>query len=225
MTTAVSYATRDYFQTRLMNQLTALYQITLLSSLVKHYILTSAKGSTRFPKYPDMPYHIHILNGLYPALLLLEQRFEKEKISESEELEAYLKCLVVGFTLHDINKLVDIPDLDQAVAQKLSQVCHELDVKVFFPEWQDYQNEIEFLILGTENRTASFAFSKPIREWNFFNDTLRPACHFADSIASITDFESVSDFYDRICSIRFNNRRLDEKWKLSFVEVNDNIYT
>lgn len=225
MTTVVSYATRDYFQTGLMNQFTDLYQATLLQNLVKHYVLTSAKGSTQFPEYPDMPYHIHILNGLYPALLLLEQHLKKEGISESEELKAYLKCLIVGFTLHDINKLVGIPDLDHAVEQKLREVCHELSVEAFFSEWRDYQNEIEFLILGTENRTSSFAFSKPIREWNFLNDTLRPACHFADSIASITDFESVSDFYGRICSIRFNNRRLDELRRLSFVEVDNNIYT
>lgn len=222
MASGLSVRHRAYFRSELVNRLTRQYESTLLKSLIQHHLLTTAKGSSRFPDLTDSPYHIHILNGVYPALLLLEQQLERDGRLNLPEIEPFLKCLMVGFTFHDVNKLVGIEPLEKAVDRGLEQQAELLRVADFFPEWPDYLPEIEFLALGTENRTATWAFSRQIREWHFVNETLRPICHFADSLASIDNFGSVGEFYEQVCTkIRTVGGGSD--WNLSYVEVHDNI--
>ncbi len=121
-----------------------------------------------------------------------------------------------------MNKLVAIEPLEKAVEGRLKQQAELLKVADFFPEWRDYLPEIEFLALGTENRTATWAFSRPIREWHFVNEVLRPICHFADSLASIDNFGSVGEFYEQVCA-KIRSVRGGSEWNLSYVEVHDNI--
>jgi CRISPR type I-D-associated protein Csc3/Cas10d len=222
MASSLSVHHRAYFRSELINRLTQQYESTLLKSLIQHHVLTTAKGSSRFTALADAPYYIHILNGLYPALLLLEWQSEQDRRLTLPEVEPFLRCLIVGFTFHDLNKLIGVEPLEKAVKEGLEQQSELLKVADFFPEWRDYLPEIEFLALGTENRTATWAFSRQIREWHFVNETLRPICHFADSLASIDSFGSVSEFYEQVCA-KIRNVRGGSAWNLSYVEVHDNI--
>jgi hypothetical protein len=77
MASSLSVHHRAYFRSELINRLTQQYESTLLKSLIQHHVLTTAKGSSRFTALADAPYYIHILNGLYPALLLLEWQSEQ----------------------------------------------------------------------------------------------------------------------------------------------------
>jgi hypothetical protein len=223
MASTLSVRHRAYFRSELMNRMTQQYESTLLKSLIQHHVLTTAKGSSQFADLTDSPYHIHILNGLYPALLLLEQQLERDGRLNLPEIEPFLKCLIVGFTFHDLNKLVDVEPLEKAVKERLEQQAELLNVADFLPEWRYYLPEIGFLALGAENRTGTWAFSRQIREWHFVNETLRPTSHFADSLASIDNFGSVDEFYEQVYA-KIQNVHGGSEWTLSYVEVHDNIY-
>lgn len=228
---------RGYFNSELFNTIVGEYFKNFLDEFVKHYVLVSAKGSSgqifqtgdsRFDKVVnqyDMPYHIHIVNGLLPALKLLEERFKKEGWLERKESPLFLRCFIVGFTLHDVNKLTGIDDLNESVEHSLVSLCEILKVEQFFPEWKDWVEEIEFLALGTEYRTKIYAHQKSIKEHDFFNTVLAEHCHFADSIASMEGVSSVTEFYEQLCNKQMDGRRLADLWQLSFVEVQENIFT
>lgn len=223
MSSQLTVRHRAYFRSEILNRLTEEYETTVFKSLIQYHLLKTAKGCRQFSDLTDMPYHVHILNGLYPGLLFLEQYLQSQGMFESTEVEPFLRSLIVGFTFHDLNKLVDSKSLEEALTE-LVHHAETLNVESFFPEWRDYLPEIEFFALGTENRTSTWAFSRPIREWHFLNDTLRPICHFADTVASIDDFSSVADFYERVCNSRFSqSQRLGDIWQLSYVEVHDNL--
>ena len=110
----IQFEQRAYFKTQLFNETTNKYNEIILANLIKHNKLTTAKGSSKYKKFSDMPYHIHIINGIYPALLLLEKLFEEDQV-EDPSLEKFLKAFIMGFTLHDLNKITDEDDLQKTV--------------------------------------------------------------------------------------------------------------
>ncbi len=228
---------RGYFNSALFNTIVGEYFKNFLDEFIKQYVLVSAKGSSgqlfqacssRFDKVvnqSDMPYHIHIINGLLPALKLLEERFKKEGWLEQKETPLFLRCFITGFTLHDVNKLTSIDELNESVEQSLVSLCEGLKLERFFPEWRDWIEEIKFLALGTEYRTKIYAHQKSIKEQDFFNTVLAEHCHLADSIASMDGFLNVAEFYEQLCNKQMDGRRLADLWQLSFVEVQENIFT
>jgi hypothetical protein len=233
----LTFAQRGFFKSPLFNQVSQDFLGTLLPNLVKddEFALTSAKGGTgrsftgrlaeKISQSADMPYHIHIVNGLFPALKLLEEKFTKEGWLDREEATNFLRCFVVGFTFHDINKLSEVDDLNLAVEGNIERLCEKLDVESFFSEWRDWIDEIKFLALGTEYRTRIFSLQKPIREYEFFNRVLCEHCHLADAVASIGNFENVAEFYEQLCNTRLDSAKLSTLWELSYVEVQENIFT
>ena len=228
---------RGYFNSELFNTVTEEYFKGFLDEFIKEYVLVSAKGSSgqqfqansklfdKVLNQYDMPYHIHIINGLLPALKLLEERFKKEGWLEQKEAPLLLRSFITGFTLHDINKLTGIDELNESVEQSLVSLCEGLKLERFFPEWRDWIEEIKFLALGTEHRTKVYAHQKSIKEYDFFNTVLAEHCHLADSIASTEGFSGVAEFYEQLCNKQMDGRRLADLWQLSFVEVQENIFT
>lgn len=232
---SIIFSERAYFQTTLFNSVSQSYLSTVFSSLAKEFALVSAKGSSGkwFKEnqlsetvigQTDMPYHIHILNGIFPALKLLEQQLQQRNLIEREETESFLKTLFIGFTFHDANKLIN-KELRNAINDDIEWLCEKVNVKSFFPKWREWLNEIKFLALRTENRTTAYSYEHSIREWQFVNETLGEVCHLADTFASLTEFGDVSDFYERLCKAKFNNKLIIEIWPLSFIEINDNLFT
>ena len=230
----ISFEPRGFFRSRLFNEALKSYLDTLMPSLVREYCLVSAKGGTgrgfagklaeTIYQSADMPYHIHILNGLLPALKLLEEKFTAEGWLEHKEASNIVRCFIVGFTFHDVNKLTGIEELDIAVEQRVNLLCLRLDVGSFFSEWQDWIEAIKFLALGTEYRTRIHSLQKPIREFEFFNTVLAEYCHLADSIASMGGFSDVAEFYEQLCNSRLDGQKLSNLCPLSYVEVQENIY-
>lgn len=228
---------RGYFNSALFNTIVGEYFKHFLGEFVKRYVLVSAKGSSgqlfqagdsrlsKVVNQSDMPYHIHIINGLLPALKLLEERFKKEGWLEQKEASLFLCCFITGFTLHDVNKLTGIDELNESVEQPLVTLCEEMKLERFFPEWRGWIEEIKFLALGTEYRTKIYAHQKSIKEQDFFNTVLAEHCHLADSIASIEGFFNVAAFYEQLCNKKIDGRRLADLWQISFVEVQENIFT
>ena len=225
------------FNSRLFNNITQEFLGTLLLNIVKdnEFRLRSAKGGSgrgfitpvaeKVVQSTDMPYHVHILNGLFPVLKLLEQKFTQEKWMEREEADRLLRCFVVGFTFHDINKLVNAEGLNEAVEVNIVRLCEQLDVEAFFVEWREWIEEIKFLALGTEYRTKAHSLQKSIRHYEALNTIFAEYCHLADSIASIDSTGSVVEFYEKLCRCRLDGKSLSTLWQLSYVEVQENIFS
>jgi hypothetical protein len=224
------------FRSSLFNYIAQEFLGTLLLNIVSdgEFRLRSAKGGSgrgfagklaeKISRSTDMPYHVHILNGLFPALKLLEEKFIQEKWVDRETSARLLRCFIVGFTFHDINKLIKDDSLDEAVEVNLVQLCEQLKVESFFAEWREWIEEIKFLALGTEYRTKIHSLQKPIREYEAFNTTFAEYCHLADSIASIDGAGSVAEFYEKLCRCRLDGKKLSALWQLSYVEVQENIF-
>ncbi len=231
-----TYVARAYFKTAIFNDIVREYEQSLLVTLMQKYLLCSAKGSSVFQEYTDMPYHVHILNGLYPSLLLLEeilqhdQIIEKSKGTNEQKLKDYLKCFIVGFTLHDLNKLTDRESLKEAVKKDLEEVCTELTVTNFFKNWKQYLEEIKFIIFKTEERTKSLALNLNLKDRPFFNKYFSDVCQFADALSFSRHYQNIKstrDVYNAVNRVEFKRiyENVDRVWQLSYVEINDNIYT
>ncbi len=222
----VSIEQIGYFRSRIFNELINNYNELLLSELMKNYLLLSAKGTSRFKDLPDVPYYVHILNGLYPACLLLEEHLIKEydNLEENKEIEKYIKCFIIGYTLHDINKLCNIYDLRDAVDNNLKIVCNELNLINFFPEWDNYVEEIKFIILKTEERTKNYATTLNVKNRNFLNELVEYS-QFADKIAS-QKVDDAHTFFKKINNIQFKaDKKISDFWNISYVCVDKNIHT
>ena len=159
---SIIFTKRDYFQTPLFNTISNSYLSSVFTSLVKKFSLVSAKGSSgaKFKEsqlgeairiQTDMPYHIHILNGLFPALKLFEQKLQERYLINNKEIESFVKSLFIGFTFHDINKLVG-SELREAVDIEIERLCKTIKVQSFFPEWKDWL---------TENQVLSITYREP----------------------------------------------------------------
>ena len=221
----IQFEQRAYFKTQLFNETTNKFNEIILANLIKHYKLTTAKGSSKYKDFSDMPYHIHIINGIYPALLLLEELFKKDQI-EGPSLKQYLKTFIMAFTLHDLNKITDENDLQKTVEKNLISYLEKLETDIFFPEWREYINEIKFIILKTEERTRNLANDVQIKERQFVNDYLAEASQLADKFGSIKNFDNILSFFDLVKKITFKSyKKLSDIWNLSYVGVNENIYT
>jgi hypothetical protein len=223
----------EYFDTQLFQETVQHYFDTVLAALWTDHTLTETKG--RFVVNGaekrndfDMPYPIHILNGMIPTLKIYEQYLVKKGYADNPESEIWLKVFILGFTLHDANKLVRIEaqkgktDLELALEQLHADVAN-FRVTEFFPEFEKYRNEVFFLALSTEDRTRILANEYPAGR--FARETLSPLCHLADGLASIQEVGSPVSVFESI------RRKLDKAEKdfgnlpVSYIEVRSNPYT
>ena len=118
----------------------------------KEYTLRSAKGSSveRYAHNDDQSMLTHVLNGVFPTLQIVRE--SGAALSGIEK-----KIYLIAYTLHDLDKLVNVRDLSVADANKKSEFYRYLDnwverlhFDVFCPEYDEYQEDIGYLILNTQ---------------------------------------------------------------------------
>ncbi len=232
----IQYSSTNNFQTKLFNVTVNEYFDTVFKELVGQYLLTSAKGGSGFGfedkpelqesigKYEDMPYHIHILNGMMPALKFYEKQLLNEGKIDHLDIPPLLKVLLVGFNFHDLNKLVG-KSLKEGVKDDLDRLCKKMKVGNFFEAWKDWLDEMSYVILCTEKRTSGFALEYDDLRDDYIGETIKNVSRLADVFASQANFDDVADFYQSICKINYKFDRLDEIMDLSYISISPNIYT
>lgn len=228
----------NYFETPLFQMAVQDYFDTVLGCIIAKKAMVSAKGlfivdGEQKRDYFDMPYHVHILNGLVPALFVYEQYMRQQGYANEPEAELYLKVFMLGFTFHDANKLLNTgeernrSDLEVAVAA-LDNYVHQWDVNVFFPEFEQYKSNVYYLALATENGTWATAEDYPItlRNRDEVRVTQRELCHLADGLASIQNesLESIEALYKAVSS-RVSSISKIALLQVSYVKVRPNPYT
>lgn len=199
---------------------------TLGFNLLEKTLLLPAKGGKySFSKkknrtYSDMPYWIHILNGLMSAFLLID----KDKIlNESFESNAiYAKVFITAFVFHDANKLIEGKTLEQVLREDFNELLESFEVSSFFPEYQDYIEDMKWLVLNTENGTTPHAFGEisPSLPEPLL-DILKVYMSFADGI-SAKEVHRTYDLY-KILQDLIKKKRLPEL-EIHYLEISKNIY-
>ncbi|NME70543.1 hypothetical protein [Flammeovirga aprica] len=164
---------------------------TLFPALIEQYGIREAKGYFKTDKIVydsyDMPYHIHILQGLFPSI----QVFEKSIIGLGEEsnddYEVWLKVFCLGFFLHDANKLIDGSLLHafNEIADDQDNLHEKLKITTFFAEVNDYWGDIQNVALNAENRTSVASAMREMTLPNGISNLFEKLSRFADKIASM----------------------------------------
>lgn len=118
----------------------------------KEYTLRPAKGSSveRYAHNDDQSMLTHVLNGIFPTLQIIR---ESGTTLSNVEKQIYL----IAYTLHDLDKLVNVQVLSVADGKKKSEFYGYLDdwverlhFDVFCPEYDEYREDIGYLILNTQ---------------------------------------------------------------------------
>jgi hypothetical protein len=228
----------EYFQTKLFQVAVQDYFDTVLGRLMAENTALSAKGlfvvnGELKRDYYDMPYHIHILNGLIPTLFVYEKFLQEQGWIESESTDLYLRIFILGFTFHDANKLLQTEqsksrsDLEIAVAD-LDKYVDQWQVRKFLPDFELHKNTIYFLALSTEDGTAAAAgdYEISVKNRKHINEVQRELCHLADGLASIQNehLESIEALYKAIQK-SLDKIRPIAKMPVSYLKVRVNSYT
>lgn len=218
----------QYFEPTVFQPTVQLYLDTVFAQIVEHHSMTETKGKFRHLDLFDMPYSVHILNGMIPMLQIYERFLVTKQQLNHADTEGWLKVLMLGFTFHDANKLLHLEevkgrnDLEHAIEQ-LHFEKYQLDD--FFPEWRTWHNEIAFLALATENRTSVFANQFAVRGETFLRGKLQPFCHLADGFASIQELNCVEEAYTVLSKkLKEIENVMGQKIPISFVEIRANPY-
>ena len=220
----------EYFETQVFQDITQLYFDTVLQDILKKHPITEAKGlfvrKDRIMKDEyDMPYHIHILNGLIPSLLIYEKFLIEKNWIEKDEAKLYIKTFILGYTFHDANKLLHIDNLKDAIKALDEEINLYDSIPLFFPEFDKHKGDVYFLCLSDEDRTSVLANNYKITLSELhIKEVLAMLCKFSDSIASNQNFDSIESFYKSISkslSIISGINNIP----VSYVEVNHNPYT
>lgn len=118
----------------------------------KEYTLRPAKGSSveRYAHNDDQSMLTHVLNGIFPTLQIIR---ESGTALSDVEKQIYL----IAYTLHDLDKLVNVQGLSVADVERKSEFYGYLDdwverlhFDVFCPEYDEYREDIGYLILNTQ---------------------------------------------------------------------------
>lgn len=220
----------NYFSTSLFQEIVQTYFDTVLGELLQKHSIIEAKGlfvkNDKVMKNDfDMPYHIHILNGLIPSLLIYEKYLLEKDWIKTKEAELYIKTFILGYTFHDANKLLNINDLQNAIQELDKTIDQYASIKVFYPDFEQHKGDVYFLCLSDEDRTSVLANQYKITLSEIhIKEVLAMLCKFADSIASNQNLDSVEAFYKSISkslSIISGINTLP----ISYVKINPNPYT
>lgn len=228
----------NYFETDLFQNVIQQYFDTILTKMISENTTLSAKGyfeinGKQKRDYYDMPYHIHILNGLIPALFLYEKHLQKKEWIHNKETETYLKIFILGFTFHDANKLFRLKQVGfkselEVAVEKLDTKAEFWNVNQFISDYEKHKSTIFYLALGTENRTAvsSGDYKLSVNNWNHVNEVQRELCHLADGLASIQNesLESIEALF-KVIQKSLNKISKIESIPISYLKVRQNPYT
>jgi hypothetical protein len=229
--------TEEYFKTEIFQTIAQEYFDTVLNGILNFTEIIQAKGLYA-PKgevikdYYDMLYHIHILNGLIPAMLvyekfLLERKWIKiERQPDDTDAELYIKAFVLGFTFHDANKLTGKDKWEDAIIE-LDKLIDKLRIYDFFKEFVTYRNDVYYLALNTEDRSSALSQQFNVSlDYKHLTEVIAELCHFADGIASIQELDGIEVLYKEV------NKTLGKlKSKtgiaitISYIKILENPYT
>ncbi|RKU34582.1 hypothetical protein C6496_19740 [Candidatus Poribacteria bacterium] len=153
----------------------------------KEYMLRAAKGSSieKYAHNADQSMLTHVLNGVFPTLQIVR---ESEVDLSDIEKQIYL----IAYTLHDLDKLVNVQRLSVADANRKREFYGYLDEWVerlhfdnFCPEYNTYREDISYLILNTQVK-----YGADLNPQNFDrqlpgnrHEFLKRMCRFSDLIA------------------------------------------
>ncbi len=225
--------TEEYFETSIFQKTVQEYFDTVLKGILNYKDVIQAKGlfiidGKVMADLYDMPYHIHILNGLIPSLFLYEKFLSVrgwigKDTEKNKEAEIYIKTFILGFTFHDADKFTGASWTN--AFNELEKIKDKLLVSEFFPEFENYKNDVYFLALSTENRTEVKKNRYEITlDYRHLNEILAPLCNFADGIASIQELDGVEVFYKEAeKALGKINQIID--FKISYIKIHENPYT
>lgn len=228
----------DYFQTELFQAAVQDYFDTVLGKMIAENTTLSAKGRFEINgeekrDYYDMPYHIHILNGLIPTLFVYEKYLQKKGWIDDPDTGIYLRIFILGFTFHDANKIFGTKqsnhksELENAISE-LNERADIWNVSEFLKDYEKHKSTIYFLALGTENGTAvsSGDYKISVSNWNHVSEIQRELCHLADGLASIQSehLESIEELYKAIQKCLYKISKIEDI-PVSYVKVRPNPYT
>ncbi len=220
--------TEQYFRTDMFQQTVGLYFDTVLKGLLNLRPVIQAKGlfeidgKVKSDLY-DMPYHIHILNGLIPALFVYEYFCEQRGLLEHEDMGKYLKTLILGFTFHDSDKLIG--QTWDAALSNVEKMTERLNVKSFFQGFDKYKNDVFFLSLATEDRTSVMKNQYKVElDYIHLTEILALICKFADGLASIQELDGVEVFFKE-AQKAVNRISKISNLEISYIKIQENPYT
>lgn len=139
-----------------------------LRIILEDYLLIPAKGGSNAPlnSWSDMTYFTHVLNAMVISGNLLERRFKRqfdENLSDSSELEKYVRLFFAAVAMHDADKLFregisGSSNLDKVLEknkQNIIKMCSHYLKPLGSPlEWW---NDLTYIILRAENRSMDYA--------------------------------------------------------------------
>lgn len=220
--------TEKYFDTPLFQTIVQQYFDTIIKGILNYKEILPAKGlfiingDVKENLY-DMPYHIHILNGLIPTLFVYEKFCKESGLIENKEIEKYLKTFILGFTFHDADKLTG-KSWDSAL-HDIEKMDGTLNISEFFKDFSQYKNDVFFLSLSTENRTEALKNRHSISlDYKHLNEVLAPLCNFADGLASIQELDGVEVFYEKA---QKHLSKISQVYNIpiSYIKIHENPFT
>jgi|GEM_PF-3466925 len=220
----------NYYVTNLFQEILQTYFDTVLKEILQKHSIIEAKGlfvknNKVLKDCFDIPYHIHILNGLVPSLLIYEKYLIEKNWIETKEAELYIKTFILGYTFHDANKLLNINSLQDAIKELDNTIDQYNSIKMFYPDFEQHKGDVYFLCLSDEDRTCVLANQYKITlSETHIKEVLSLLCKFADSLASNQNFDSVEIFYKSISKSLSIISGIN-KVSISYVEINPNPYT
>ncbi|MBD3231140.1 hypothetical protein GF322_00605, partial [Candidatus Dependentiae bacterium] len=224
MSRIINYKLQNY---ELFNKEMENFSKTLGFSLLESTILTPAKGGSLFKesklkqrKYSDMPYWVHILNGILGTFLFMEK--DGDLIELVKKNPKILKIFIVSFCFHDVNKLIKEKNLEEAVDEDLIEIMGKYKVVDYFGEYKKYLEDIKYLILNVEKSTIPLAFSNtsPSLNQRILN-RLKKYLNFADLI-SFNEIHNIKDLFKHIKNLILKKRlpNID----IQYFKIDKNIY-
>ena len=186
---------QNVFETSLFRDTVKEYFENVFMKIFERYSTTPAKGGTKFEEYSDMSYPMHVLNGILPAMLYLEQKLLENNVTaksienEDNDIKKLVQWFLLGITFHDINKLVGKSDLKESL-EDFKTILNEINLKLN----DEDRDVIKYLICSAEDKTKYSLDDNKLPTRRNLNRLIKDyldVVHLADSI-SIPPEESLS---------------------------------
>ena len=193
------------------DEVTRAFVETMVPALIVHYGDTSAKGGDharddmydeqtkrKFEEKDDQSMLSHQLNGIFPALRLLNI-LEKEDLVAVPYSDIERRVYILSYLMHDVNKILNIRDLETrtrtTVEEAKTIIAEELEkcgADAFFPGWREYLEDIAYLVVNTQEQWGThlntYAWNLRLPERRILE--LRRLCTYSDCIAYLLPMPS-----------------------------------
>ena len=141
-----------------VHNVVTLFARTMLEPMLLRYGLYPAKGTTiaQFAHNSDQMMVTHLLNGLFPVLVIIAEAQKRNVGRLSLLTEEDLKIYILAYIMHDLDKILGEPLKTLTVkgtaeaCQKLLQELEKLNAQAFLPAVEKWGNEILWLAVNTQ---------------------------------------------------------------------------